>query len=111
MPDTLTSRRLSDLNDQFRRTLRGGTVVLTAGITALGPVAQADILRAVAGFDQFSPDNDPYGEHDFGAVECDGQRCFWKIDAYDLTLAFQSPEATDPAVTRRVLTIMLADEY
>lgn len=111
MSDTLSPTRLRDLNDQFRQTLRGGTIVLTAGIMALGPVAQANILRVVAAFDQFSPDNDPYGEHDFGAVEYDGQRCFWKIDAYDFTLAMHSPDALDPSVTRRVLTIMLADEY
>lgn len=62
-------------------------------------------------FDAFSPDNDPYGEHDFGAVEIAGQRVFCKIDYYDTALEYGSPDPSDPAVTTRVLTVMLASEY
>jgi hypothetical protein len=59
----------------------------------------------------FTNDNDPYGEHDFGAFDVDGARLFWKIDYYDRSLSGGSPDPTDPAVTCRVLTIMLAWEY
>ena len=69
------------------------------------------ILTAVREFGVFTPDNDPHGEHDFGAVEVAGHRCFWKIDYYDLALEFGSEHPEDPAVTTRVLTIMLVDEY
>jgi hypothetical protein len=62
-------------------------------------------------FADFSPDNDPHGEHDFGAIEQDGVRYFWKIDAYDRWMQFGSPDPADPSVTTRVLTIMRADEY
>ena len=62
-------------------------------------------------FDDFSEDNDPWGEHDFGSFEHNGRTINWKIDYYDLALRFHSPDAADPAVTRRVLTIMLAEEY
>jgi len=100
------------LNDQFRRFgLGNGRVTLTLGIHDQGLGFTGDVLDAVRDFDAFGRDNDPYGEHDFGALTVDGQRIFFKIDYYDLDLAGHSPDAADPAVTHRVLTIMLASEY
>lgn len=99
------------LNDAFRQMPVDGRLMITAGVIALGNGAVSDILLAVASFDAFTPDNDPYGEHDFGAVEWNGTRIFWKIDCYDRTMRFGSPDRADPSVTARVLTIMLASEY
>jgi hypothetical protein len=65
----------------------------------------------VRGFAKFEPANDPYGEHDFGAVDVAGQKFFWKIDYYDSKMEFGSDDPADPAKTTRVLTIMRADEY
>ncbi len=62
-------------------------------------------------FSDFDDDNDPHGEHDFGVVEMRGYKCFWKIDYYDADSEMLSPDPADPDVTRRVLTVMLADEY
>ena len=41
----------------------------------------------------------------------DGRRIIFKIDYYDRDLAYHSPDASDPAVTERVMTVMLAEEY
>ena len=103
--------RIRELNDQFRRTFTGGQVMLTRRVQALGEEAVAEVLTAVRSFSDFTPDNDPYGEHDFGSFEHRSQRFFWKIDYYDASLAAGSPDPSDPAVTTRVLTIMLAEEY
>ena len=99
------------LNDQLRRRMKGGIVVFTPGALALGDIMAWRILHAVATFDGFDTGNDPYGEHDFGAVSVDDQRLFWKIDYYDCSMQHASPDPADPAVTERVLTIMLAAEY
>jgi hypothetical protein len=102
---------IAALNDQLRCQARGGTLMATAGVIALGPQALPAILAAVRGFAEFTRGNDPHGEHDFGALTWRGTRLFWKIDCYDRDLAYGSPDPADPAVTRRVLTVMLAEEY
>ena len=99
------------LNDKFRQTLQGGTVLMTAGIIALDADAQAEVLAAVRAFDAFNPDNDPWGEHDFGSLDVAGERVFFKIEYYDLTKAMHSDDPADPSKTERVMTIMLAGEY
>ena len=77
----------------------------------LGAEAVDCILDLVKRFDDFSERNDPFGEHDFGAIEYEGNTVFWKIDYYDLDLMNHSPDPSDPHVTRRVLTIMLGEDY
>ena len=103
--------RIRALNDQLRRTGTGGRVVLTAGIAALPPEAVAAVLLAVQVYDAFTPDNDPYGEHDFGLLEAAGERVMFKIDYFDREMSMHSSDAADPEVTVRVLTIMLDSEY
>ncbi|MDQ3044330.1 MAG: DUF3768 domain-containing protein [Chloroflexota bacterium] len=102
---------VSQLNDNLRRNWVDGRVAWTHGIEQLGIDTIIKIFEAVHQFDTFTPDNDPYGEHDFGAIYVNGQRIFWKIDYYDRALEYGSPDPTDPAVTMRVLTVMLASEY
>lgn len=107
----MSAARIRELNDAFRASFLGGEVLLTPGVTALPPLVQAALLDGVRAFTAFTADNDPHAEHDFGALEVAGGRYFWKIDYYDLELAYGSPDPANPAVTRRVLTIMCADEY
>lgn len=119
------AERIARLNDLARRAMGiACVVVVTEGIRALPEVDQSRLREFVETFDAFTPDNDPYGERDFGAIYqgVDGVwsalrpadvavTVFWKIDAYDRALRFGSEDPADPAVTRRALTIMLASEY
>lgn len=110
--DTRTQRASSirALNDRLRTERRGGELFITEGICDLHGMAPL-IVAAVASFDGFTAGNDPYGEHDFGALTVLGHRVLWKIDYYDRSLTAASPDPADESVTIRVLTIMLASEY
>ena len=100
--------KIALLNDAFRTTLSGGTVLLTAGVHELPDMVKAAAIRKVVTFDEFTEDNDPYGEHDFGSFELCGRRFFWKIDLYEEPGV---KSKNGEPVVNRVLTIMLADEY
>jgi hypothetical protein len=103
--------KIAAQNDLLRTTFFAGRVVITEGILALPETAREEIIIRVRTFDAFTPDNDPYGEHDFGCVTVGRVKAFWKIDYYDRTLKMGSDDPADPAKTCRVLTIMLAEEY
>jgi hypothetical protein len=87
-----------------------GRWVMTAGLQAQGEAFVSAAIVAVRDFDGFTSDNDPSGTHDRGTVRVNGVAVHWAIDAYDLELAYASPDPADPAQTRRVLTLMLAHE-
>ena len=108
--DTRTER-IRALNDDLRQYLLGGVAVITPGVAALGQAAVERIVKTIAVYDDFCHANDPHEEHDFGSFEADGQTIFFKIDYYDKSLTYHSPDPSDGSVTERVITIMLADEY
>ena len=103
--------RIRDLNDAFRRTFSGGKVMMTCGVAELPDMVKGKALQLVAAFDQFTEDNDPRGEHDFGSFELVNRKFFWKIDYFDERCESGSEDPTDPIKTTRVLTIMLSHEY
>ncbi|MBK8009715.1 MAG: DUF3768 domain-containing protein [Rhizobiales bacterium] len=103
--------RIRELNDQLRKSLTGGRVLMTPGIVALGPESVERIVKAITVFDDFCTENDPYTEHDFGALDVEEKKVFFKIDYYDKAFRNHSPDPSDPAVTERVITLMLAEEY
>ena len=105
------TQRIRELNDELRQHLLGGLAVMTPGVAALGQQAVERIVQTISVFDDFCHANDPHEEHDFGAFDADGHRVFFKIDYYDETLSYHSPDPADPSVTKRVITIMLAEEY
>ena len=107
----MSAEKIRALNDAFRTTMTGGRVLLTAGVDALPSDTKAMVIRRVATFSEFTADNDPHREHDFGNFTLAGRKFFWKIDAYDANMQFGSEDPADPSKTIRVPTIMLAREY
>ena len=102
---------IATLNDNFRHTFIGGQVLLTAGISAMSSEDKANIMSLVQNFNDFTPSNDVYGEHDFLSIDYKGNKIFAKIDYYDLNYEFMSENPANPDITNRVLTILLSCEY
>lgn len=118
-------RRLNDAARSHPGTASIANVTL--GFQALPDADRFAALAAIVSYSQFESGNDPYGEHDFGAVyrlgsgqwtqdrpRDDKEICgtvFWKVDYYDASLTYGSEAPWDEQQTKRVLTIMLASEY
>lgn len=108
------SKNINDiaiLNDNFRKTFIGGEVLLTAGIANMNSEDKANIVSLVKNFDNFTADNNPYFENDFGSFDYKDEKILFKIDYYDLNNQYMSENPANPDITNRVMTIMLAHEY
>ena len=127
-PSASQRDRIARLNDLARSAMGVACkAVATVGFRSLPEADQSRVRELIETFDAFTEDNDPHGERDFGTIyqlgdgqwtterprvrEDERERVFWKLDYYDRDLRFASEDAADPARSRRVLTIMLSDEY
>src|SRR5262245_28752893 len=108
---TKTSAKIRDLNDKLRTTFNGGRVLTTRHVDGLPDFTKSVLFQAIRAFDTFTDDNDPYGEHDLGRVEVNGEGYFWKIDYYAPDMQHGSEDPADPQQTVRVMTIMHTSEY
>ena len=102
---------IAQLNDTLRKTGTGGTVMVTQAVVSLPGFDAAALAAAVAAYEAFDPDNDLHGERDFGDLTLWGADMLWKIDYYDASLQFGSDDPASDKVTRRVLTVMLSEDY
>jgi len=109
--EVVRARKIAELNDEFRVGRGSGRLFVTNGVIGHAGAGLNDVLQAVRTFDTFNKDNDPYGEHDFGSLQWNGELLFWKIDYYDIDLHEGSPDPSDVDVTTRLLTVLLASEY
>ncbi|MGB3316254.1 MAG: DUF3768 domain-containing protein, partial [Albidovulum sp.] len=110
--ESVPRMRVRELNDRFRAEgLGNGSVMLTIGVRERSRDFVMQAASAVKAFSAFTGDNDPWSEHDFGSVEVDGEKIFWKIDYYTPDLTAGSENPANEGETHRVLTIMLASEY
>jgi hypothetical protein len=75
----MSAEKIRALNDAFRSTMSGGRVMMTAGVDALPSDVKAMVIRRVATFSEFTPDNDPHGEHDFGSFELGATRTMTRV--------------------------------
>ena len=102
---------IATLNDKFRRSFINGEVLLSAGIAAMSSEDKANIVSMVQNFNDFTEDNNVYGERDFGSFDYKGEKILWKIDYYDLNNQYHSENPANPDITNRILTIMTVFEW
>jgi hypothetical protein len=109
-------------NDLFRQSrclatpadmILPGVVVMTQSLAACAPEFIEHARIAIGEIDEFDPDNDPDGFHDFGSVEVDGQAVWFKIDMFEAgTGKMSGAETPDVAErTERVMTLMFPSDW
>ena len=109
---TTKTKAIRALNDELRQNFTTGTALMTAGVAALGAETVARIVKTIAVYDDFCHANDPYEEHDFGVIRSRWSHSYFSRSIITISrAAMHSPDPSDPSVTERVITIMLAEEY
>ena len=110
-----SSAKIQELNDKLRHNILSpiglGQVVCTPVVSNLSFKDKLGLLCAIGRYNDFNPNNDPYGEHDYGSLNYMGEQYCFKIDYYDKDLIYHSDDPSDPTITNRVLTIMHMSEY
>lgn len=102
---------VAELNDKHRKWIPLTSTVITSGVDRLGADVVDKIISKVRSFNAFEEGNDPYGEHDFWAIEHAWEKIYWKIDYYSKDWRGWGEDPSDVDKTKRILTIMLSDEY
>lgn len=111
---------IAEQNDIFRKAVCGHEIaeripprrlVLTQAVDAQGPAFTMVALKRIALFSEFNVDYDPHGWHEFGEVEVNGRRIWFKVDLYDIAYNMGSETPHDVEKTRRVLTVLFPEYY
>lgn len=111
---------IANQNDAFRTSITmslkpqdvpPGKLTMTTGIAAQSDEFRTALIDALVAFDAFDQDSDPYGLHEMGVLEIEGEKVWFKFDLYDENYEYGAEDPTDPKRTRRVLTLLLPSEY
>jgi hypothetical protein len=97
-------------NDEIRSRLPHmegpGKLYLTPAVDGLSQERLLQLFEKIKHFKDFTPDNDPYGEHDAGVVFVEGDEYYWKFDYVN---GDDMESYKEDGV--RILTIMRLSEY
>jgi hypothetical protein len=74
----IKAARIRELNDRLRCKAMGGRIVITRGVEVFGADRVGQVRSAVAGFDDFTEENDPWGEHDCAVLTVAGRQIIFK---------------------------------
>ena len=91
------------LRGRFPLCYKPDVTLITRAFSNMYPEDSEDreaIFKMIREFNEFTEDNDPWKEHDFGMITYNGKDIMWKIDYYEGTDGY-----------RDVMTVMLAEDY
>ena len=109
--DVPRAELIARLNDKLRTTGTGGTIMITQNVKRITGFDAATLAAVLANYEEFGPSSDPHRERDFGCLTLWRYDLLWKVDYYDSAAQFGSDDPTNPEVTHRVLTVMLASDW
>ena len=98
------------LNDRLRLKGRGGYSQMCDRMSDFSYERFAEVRKAIRAFDDFTPDNDPHGHHDYGVVEVHDQKYDWEIGYLGADGTGVSPDPSDTSVTTRVMWISMVPD-
>ncbi|ABG51938.1 hypothetical protein Tery_2755 [Trichodesmium erythraeum IMS101] len=104
-------RTITKLNDRFRNGDKSlGEYKMSRQVLALSRKKQKELFKEIQDFCDFTPENDPEGQHEMGKVMMDGVEYVWKIDYLDTSMIMLSDVPEDINRTTRVLLVIREDE-
>lgn len=107
-------QKIRELNDRLRKGdfSTNGFIMYTEYVKNLKETNRVLLLKAMEAFNEFTPENDPYEEHDFGVIKMFGESFYWKIDYHEAkNIGYCSEDPSDITKTKRCLTLMHSSEY
>lgn len=111
----LKIKAIAEQNDYFRQqppeSEGFGRWLCSGSVNAQGLEFVLECFRAVKAYDVFTKENDPFGSHEMGFMEVQGQKVWWKIDLYNLAYDGGATMPTSLADTRRVLTVFFPSDH
>ena len=94
------------LNDELRRTFKGGRVQMTPAVYNLDPQLRGRAIWAMARYNRFADDS----EHDWGVFIFAGYSFEWHVEYRGADGTGISPDPANSEKTFRVLTLYLAED-
>ncbi|MEM1170708.1 MAG: DUF3768 domain-containing protein [Cyanobacteria bacterium P01_H01_bin.35] len=109
--EEVRGKTIAKLNDRFRNGDKSlGEYRMSRQVLALPRKKQKELFKEIQDFSNFTPENDPKGQHEMGEVVLDGVEYVWKIDYLDTSMIMLSDVPEDINKTTRVLLVIRADE-
>lgn len=106
MQETTRRHKIIQLNDELRRTFKGGRVQMTPGVYHLDAQLRGRALSVMARYNKF----DGECQHDRGVFIFAGYAFEWQIEYRSTDGTGVSPDPADPDKTLRVLTLYTTDD-
>ena len=102
-----TATKIRELNDEFRKNGQPENIYLSLAVVQIKEPLFKQLLEKIKSFSNFTPKNDPDGDHRTGGFKIGMHNVEWVIDYYDLDEDDESPDPSNASVTTRIMNVVL----